>query len=193
MKLDRSFYDRPTLDVARELIGKFLARRLRGKLLVGRIVEAEAYLAHPDRASHASRKDPKRAAIMFGPPGFAYVYMIYGMHHCLNLVTEGDGTAGAVLVRGLEPVEGIEVMQRNRKRPMPLHNLTSGPGKLCQAFGIDRSFNGVDVCADRLCLEDRGYTPKRICTGQRVGVEYAGEWARKPWRFWEAGCGFVSG
>jgi len=199
MRLDRSFFDRPTLEVARDVIGRFLVRGMGRDMLAGRIVEAEAYLGHPDRASHASRKDPNRARIMFGPPGFAYVYMVYGMYHCLNLVTESDGVPGAVLVRAVEPVEGVEVMRRMRtrtrvrpKREMALTDLTSGPGRLCQAFGIDRSLNGVDLCGRELWLEDRDHGPVHVCNGPRVGVAYAGEWALKPWRFWEEGCRFVS-
>ncbi len=191
-KLPRTFFDRPTLDVARDVIGKFLVRRKRGQITAGRIVEAEAYLGHPDAASHASRKDPRRARIMFGPPGFAYVYMVYGMYYCLNLVTESDGQAGAVLVRAVEPAEGVELMRRRRGKSMPDRNLTSGPGKLCQALAVDLALNGVDLCGEDLWLEDRGFRVERIETGPRIGVDYAGEWAKKPWRFWEAGNPFVS-
>ena len=196
-RLTRRFSDRPTLEVAPDLIGKCLVHRVRGELLVGRIVEAEAYLDHPDAASHASRKNPTRARIMFGRPGHVYVYMIYGMYYCLNLVTESDGTADAVLVRAVEPVEGIETMRRLRGREMPDRNLTSGPGKLCQAMGVDMALNGIDLCgrgsaAGDMWLEDCGYAPARIRRGPRVGVEYAGKWARKPWRFWEDAHPFVS-
>ena len=221
MRLDRTFFARPTLEVAPDLVGKLLVRRLGRDVLAGRIVEAEAYLGHPDAASHASRKNPTRARIMFGPPGHAYVYMVYGMYYCLNLVTEPDGAAGAVLVRAVEPVEGIDVMRRLRGKPMPDRNLTSGPGKLCQAFAVDMGLNGVDLCAAgssrprdaarssrasgsragrraagpprrELWVEDRGHAPERIRTGPRVGVDYAGAWARKPWRFWEDGNAYVS-
>ena len=191
-RLERVFYGRSTLEVTPELIGKFLVRRSGRSRLVGRIVEAEAYLAHPDRASHASRKNPKRAAIMFGPPGFVYVYLIYGMYHCLNLVTETDGVAGAILVRAIKPGKGVERMRRSRGRDMPDRNLTNGPGKLCRAMQIDLRHNGADGCGDRLWLEDRGYRPRRVARGPRIGVEYAGAWARKPWRFWEEGNAFVS-
>jgi len=192
MKLAHPFFDRPTLDVAPDLLGKVVVRRLGNETLAGRIVETEAYLDHPDMASHASRKNPKRAQIMFGPPGFAYVYQVYGMYFCLNLVAEREGVAGAVLVRAAEPVEGIDAIKRLRKRPMPERNLTSGPSKLCQALGIDMAFNGVDLCGDELWVEDRGLPRGEVCTGPRVGVDYAGEWALKPWRFWEAGSPFVS-
>ena len=191
-KLSHSFYGQPTLEVAPELIGKFLFRRKGRSVLVGRIVETEAYLAHPDRASHASRRNPARAAVMFGPPGVAYVYMIYGMYHCLNVVTEADGVAGAVLIRAVAPVEGLAAMERNRGRPLDVNRLADGPGKLCQAFAIDRRLNGTSLCRESCWGEDQGYTPRRICTGPRVGVEYAGRWARKPWRFWEADCPFMS-
>ncbi len=191
-RLPRSFFARPTLQVAPDLLGKCLVRRLGDARLVGRIVEVEAYLGHPDAASHASRKNPQRAKIMFGPPGHAYVYMIYGMYHCLNLVAEPDGVAGAVLVRGVEPLEGLDTMRGNRGKAMPDRNLTSGPGKLCQAFGIDMRLNGANLRGRTLWVEDRGHGPARICTGPRIGVDYAGEWARKPWRFWEEGNAFVS-
>lgn len=191
-KLSRKFYARCTLAVAEDLIGKRLVCVCGGERLAGRIVETEAYLAYPDQASHASRKNPKRAAIMFGPPGFVYVYMIYGMYFCVNFVTEVDGVAGAVLLRAVEPEDGIARMRRHRQRAMADRNLTSGPGKLCQAFGIDGSFNGEDACGSRLWVEPSDIRPVSIARGPRIGVDYAGEWAQKPWRFREAGNPFLS-
>lgn len=191
-RLTSGFLARPTLDVAPDLLGRFLVRRLPAGIVSGRIVETEAYLGHPDQASHASRQNPKRARLMFGPPGYAYVYRIYYAYSCLNLVTESDGVAGAVLVRAVVPAAGIALMRTNRQRPMPDTNLTSGPSKLCQAFGIDTSLNGADLGGDEIWLEDRGVRPERVSCGPRIGVDYAGEWALKPWRFWEEGCEFVS-
>ncbi len=182
-KLTRDFYDRPTLDVAPEMLGKVLVHRVGDAELAGRVVEVEAYLGPEDLASHAARKTSKRARIMFGTPGMVYVYLIYGMHHCLNIVTEHDGTAGAVLVRAVEPVDGIEQMRLNRGRSIPDRNLADGPGKLCQAMGIHLTHNRTDACGDEIWLEDRGDTTVAIRQTPRIGVDYAGEWAEKLWRF----------
>jgi len=169
-KLPRAFYARPTLVVARELIGKALLRRSR-LVYGGIVVEAEAYLPG-DRASHAWRGRTTRNEPMFGPPGRAYVYLIYGVHHCLNVVTEPEGTSAAVLIRALAPF------------PNTTH--TSGPGNLCRALAIDRGLNGADLTGDTLWLEDHGIVvpEEAIASGPRVGVAYAGEWAEKPYRFW---------
>ena len=146
MKIYRSFYEQPTVKVARQLLGKCLVRNHPDGITVGKIVETEAYVGPEDRASHASRGRTARTEIMFGPAGFAYVYLIYGFHHCLNFVTEAADYPAAVLIRAVEPVDGIELMKA-RRRKTDLRELASGPGKLCQAFAIDRSLNGVDVCA----------------------------------------------
>jgi len=128
---------------------------------------------------------------MFGPAGHAYVYFVYGFYHMLNIVTEGVDFPAAVLIRALEPVMGIELMQL-RRGPRKRHDLCSGPGKLCQAFEIDRSLNGGDVCGKVLYLEDRGEPPSGVVATPRVGVEYAGKWKHKPWRFLIPGNEFVS-
>ncbi|HZV02768.1 MAG TPA: DNA-3-methyladenine glycosylase [Planctomycetota bacterium] len=178
-RVEREFYDRPALEVAPELLGKLLLRRIGRKVLAGRIVEAEAYMGLDDQASHARRGPTPRAKIMFGPPGFAYVYMIYGMHHGMNVVCDREGVASAVLLRALEPVRGIE-------------GATDGPGKLCRALSIDRALNGEDlVVGKKIWIEDDGVTLPHVTT-ERVGVSYAGEWARKPWRFCAQGCPHVS-
>ncbi len=194
MKHERDFYERSTLDVARDLLGQVLVRDLgeREGILAGRIVEAEAYLGPQDRASHAARKNPKRARMMYGPPGYSYIYPIYYTYYCLNLVTEPEGTAGAVLIRAVQPLEGIEAMRRNRGKPMPDANLTSGPSKLCMAFSIDTELHGLDLCGETLWVEDRELAPAEVRTGPRIGVDYAGEWATKPYRFWEAGSAYLS-
>jgi len=182
-KLTREFYNRPTLDVAPEMLGKVLVHRVGDLELTGRITEVEAYLGPDDLASHAARKTSKRARIMFGPPGMVYVYLIYGMHHCLNFVTETDGTAGAVLVRAVEPLDGTQQMRLNRGTGIADRNLADGPGKLCQAMAINLTHNRTHACGDTIWIEDRGHAVHSVHRTPRIGVDYAGEWAQKPWRF----------
>jgi len=128
---------------------------------------------------------------MFGPAGYAYVYLIYGMYDCLNLVTESDDYPAAVLIRAVEPLEGIDLMKLRRKTDR-LHNLASGPGKLCRAFAIDRKLNGDDLCGKVLYVEDRGDSISKVVARPRIGVDYAGPWKRKPWRFLVQGSEFIS-
>ena len=146
--LPRDFFARPTLLVARELLGQRLVRHWEGQRLAGRIVEVEAYIGMDDLASHARFGKTKRNAAMFGPPGCAYVYLIYGMYACLNLVTEAENFPAAVLIRALEPIEGIEIQQQRRGASVALRDLARGPGRLCQALAIDRSLDGW-MCAHR--------------------------------------------
>ena len=179
-KLPRAFYARDTRDVARELIGKLLVHVEGGVRRVARIVETEAYHGPDDRASHARFGPTRRAAIMFGPPGVAYVYLIYGTSHCMNVVTGAEGFPSAVLLRAAEPVEGC------------LHS-TRGPGNLCRALGIRRQHdNGRDLTGDDLFVEDAP-PPGPILSGRRVNVDYAGPWSEKPWRYALAGSRWVSG
>jgi DNA-3-methyladenine glycosylase len=181
-KLPRSFYAREdTLLVARDLIGLHLVHDDGVTKRVGRIVETEAYLGPQDLAAHSSRGRTKRTEVIFGPPGHAYVYFIYGFWYCLNVVTSRKGVPHAVLLRALEPVEGIT-------------DKTWGPGLLCRAMGIDRALNGTDLCADRLWLErPRGSTSSiRIGSSPRIGVDYAGSWAKRPWRFFDRASPYVS-
>jgi len=190
--LPRTFYARPTTTVARELLGKLLVRRHAGRApLVARIVEVEAYLGERDAASHARRGPTPRAAIMFGPPGFVYVYLIYGMHHCMNLVTESDGVAGAVLIRAAAPIVGFGdggERERERGRRHPL----TGPGKLCAALSITRALNGHDVTSAReLYVADDGARAPRRARSARIGVDYAGAWAARPLRFFDARSPYV--
>jgi DNA-3-methyladenine glycosylase len=192
VKLDRSFYDRPTLKVAVDLIGKVLVRRLNGRNLAGKIVETEAYVGPSDLASHASRGKTPRTAVMFGPPGVSYVYMIYGFYFCLNAVTESEGHPAAVLIRALEPLENIRTMRTLRSNPQRDTNIASGPGKLCMALSIDKNLNAVDLAAGKLWIEDRSLEVCAIDAGPRVGVDYAGEYKDKPWRFYERGNPHVS-
>ncbi|MDP2605703.1 MAG: DNA-3-methyladenine glycosylase [Deltaproteobacteria bacterium] len=191
MKLSRSFYQQSTLDVARQLLGKYLIRKHPDGTTVGKIVETEAYVGPEDKACHASRGRTARTEIMFGPSGHAYVYLVYGFHHMLNIVTEAVDFPAAVLIRAVEPVQGIELM-RTRRKTEQRHNLASGPGKLCHAFAIDRALNGDDVCGGTLYLEDRGEAASKVVTTPRIGVDYAGPWKLKPWRFLIKDNEFVS-
>lgn len=191
MKLPRSFYAQPTIRVARQLLGKYLVRSHPDGRAVGRIVETEAYVGPHDLACHASKGRTARTEVMFGPPGHAYVYFIYGVYYCLNIVTQEVGHASAVLIRALEPIEGIELMQRRRKTS-ELRNLASGPGKLCLALAVDKALNGANMHGDVLYVEDRGEPPPKIVATPRIGVDYAGKWKDKPWRFLIRSSDFVS-
>jgi DNA-3-methyladenine glycosylase len=180
-KLKRAFYARDTLAVARELIGTHLIYMRDGERLAGRIVETEAYQGPEDLAAHSARGRTARTEVMFGPPGHAYVYLIYGIWDCLNVVTNATGIPHAVLIRALEPIAGIE--------------RTWGPGLLCRAMHIDRTMNGIDLCGDTLWIErpsDWARHTRHIETATRIGVDYAGEWAQQPWRFFDAHSPFVS-
>jgi DNA-3-methyladenine glycosylase len=191
VKLSRSFYEQSTIDVAKQLLGKLLIHRHADATLVGRIVETEAYLGPHDLACHAAKGRTKRTEVMFGAAGHAYVYFIYGSYNMLNLVTEAKDYPAAVLIRAVEPVRGIEQMKQNRKNEQ-LGSLASGPGKLCQAFAIDRSLNGQDVCGKVLYLEDRGEPTPKFDATPRIGVDYAGKWKAKPLRFVVRDSKFVS-
>jgi DNA-3-methyladenine glycosylase len=179
-KLPRSFYDRDTVLVAADLLGKLLVRQAPDGPRIGRIVEVEAYLGPHDLAAHTSKGLTPRTRAMFGPPGHAYVYLIYGMHHCMNVVTEPDGTGAAVLLRALEPVANLS-------------DNTRGPGRLCKAMGIDKSFYGHDLCSDELFIAEGDVDQaEKIATSPRIGVDYAGAWADKPLRFYIEGNAYVS-
>ncbi len=189
-KLTRDFYNRPTIEVARDLLGRILVRKFGGSYLTGRIVETEAYLGADDKASHAARGRTPRADVMFGPPGHAYVYFIYGMYNCLNFVTEPEGIPAAVLIRAVEPLSGIEQMKKLRGAKQ-LHQLTSGPGKLCQAFAIDRTLNRADLTGDALFVSVGEPVPRRdVVATPRIGVTAAKDLLR---RFHLKGSPFVSG
>jgi DNA-3-methyladenine glycosylase len=186
--MPRSFFQRYTPTVARELLGARLVRVAGGVRISGVIVEAEAYRGSRDPASHAYRGRSKRNEVMFGPPGHAYVYFTMGMHHCLNVTTEPTGIAAAVLVRAVEPVEGIDEMRRNRGVEDILR-LASGPGNLTKALGIDRSLNGEDLITSRLLFLERGTRARAVGVSTRVGVTQ-GRTAR--WRFFVRDSPFVS-
>ena len=180
-RLAHDFYRQDTLTVARALLGMHLVRRIDGERRVGRIVDTEAYLGPEDRAAHSWGGRTPRTEVMFGPPGRAYVYLIYGLWNCLNLVTAAEGTPHAVLLRALEPI-----------RALP--GRTSGPGLLCRAMDIDRRLNGAELSGPDLWIERPVRpAPVRIGRSARIGVDYAGDWARRPWRFFDRDSPFVSG
>lgn len=186
--LPREFYLSDTLEVARNLLGKILVHRTDAGVFAGRIVETEAYLSN-DPACHASRGITPRNANMFGEPGHAYVYFTYGMYHCFNTVTAPEGIGEGVLIRAVEPIEGLDLMSKNRKT-LDTKNLTSGPGKLCQAFGIDKRHNGYDLLSESLTIIDGPMIPSSdIVATTRIGIRLAAE---KPWRFYIAGNPHVS-
>jgi len=168
--ITRSYFNRPTLTVARWMIGKYLVRQNGTGITAGKIIEVEAYIGPQDKACHASKGRTPRTEVLFGPPGISYVYLIYGMYHCLNVVTERAGFPAAVLIRAVE-VNG---------------ELIDGPGRLCRALEIDRSLDRLDMTSgESMWFEDRGAAIPRGAIGMfpRIGVDYAGEWAKKPWRF----------
>lgn len=195
MKLNRDFYlSSDTIAVARELLGKLIVvPDESGRRVSGRIVETEAYLGVDDRAAHSfgGRRTP-RNEVTYAGGGHAYVFFIYGMYNQLNVVTGPPDHPHVTLIRAVEPVEGIKIM-RERRGPMKDRNLTSGPGKLCMAMAIDRSLNGEDLLGTRIWLEDQSsFTDADISVGKRIGIDYAGEDAEKPWRFWVKDNQFVS-
>lgn len=179
-KLKRDFYNRDTVLVAKELLGKYLVHRVDGAERIGRIVETEAYLGPHDLAAHSARGRTKRNEVMFGPPGHAYVYFIYGMYFCMNIVTQPEGHASAVLLRALEPVRNLD-------------GKTSGPGLLCRAMRIDNKLNGYDLLSDAFHVaEPSAAIAPVIVARPRVGVDYAGRWSKRRLRFYIRDNPFVS-
>jgi DNA-3-methyladenine glycosylase len=168
-RLTRDFFARASPDVAEDLLGKVFARNSHEVVLRGRLVEVEAYAGQEDPGSHAFRGPTRRTQIMFGPAGFLYVYVIYGMHACMNVVTDEPGVAGAVLLRAAEPLEGLGTMEANRG-DHPIAELCNGPGKLCQAFGVTRAHNGADLLGQEIWIEDDGFRPTVISRSARVGL-----------------------
>lgn len=179
-KLPRTFFARDTVTVARDLLGKYLVHSVEGVVRIGRIVETEAYLGPLDLAAHTARGRTARTEVMFGPPGYAYVYLIYGMYHCMNVTTEPVDSGTAVLIRALEPIQHIE-------------DKTRGPGLLCRAMQIDRSLSGHDMqSAEFHFARPTEEAPIAIVTRPRIGVDYAGEWAARPLRYYIEGNPFIS-
>jgi len=182
------------LHVARDLLGSLLVIPNRnGKRVSGRIVEVEAYRGPQDRAAHSyGGRRTKRTETMYGIGGTAYVFFVYGMYYQFNVVTGAAETPHAVLIRAVEPVEGIE-LKRKRRHRQPDHNLTNGPGKLCIALGIDRKLDAADLLGKSVWIEEgEKISRSRIATGPRIGIDYAAEWKEKPWRFWIRDNPFVS-
>lgn len=179
-KLPRDFYAQDTLTVAQGLIGTYLAHRSNGITRIGRIVETEAYQGPEDLAAHSAKGQTPRNTPMFGAPGHAYVYLIYGMWHCVNVVTRDAGIPHAVLIRAVEPIADLDAK-------------TYGPGLLCRALNIDRSLNGVDLLGDVLWIEARSNDiSPAIANATRIGIDYAGDWAARPWRFYDRESPYVS-
>ncbi|QNU68739.1 DNA-3-methyladenine glycosylase [Ruminiclostridium herbifermentans] len=190
--LSREFYNRDALLVAKELLGKVLVHELFGQKISAKIVETEAYMGIIDKAAHSyGGRRTQRVEVMYGGPGFSYVYFIYGMHYCFNVVTREEGTPQAVLIRAVEPIEGLEIIAKNRfgkeysqLSKSNLRNLTNGPGKLCQALAIDRSLNGEDLCGKKLYVQEGESDKISIVSAKRVGIDYAEEAKDYPWRFY---------
>jgi len=206
VKVPRAFYDRATLDVARDLLGKVLVHNRRGALTSGVIVEVEAYIGESDPACHAAPGPTRRNEPLYGPPGYAYVYLNYGIHALVNIVTEPAGSPAAILIRALDPLDGVPTMRRRRGRAMkgrrsrssgggmPTSELCRGPGNLTMAMGITLEDNRVDLVGDRLFVEDVerdvAIAPGRVSWGPRIGIRLGAE---RPWRVWIAGHPAVSG
>jgi DNA-3-methyladenine glycosylase len=191
--LKHDFFAQDTHEVARGLLGKLLVRSWRDKNIVGRIMETESYVGENDKACHAAKGKTKRTEVMFGAAGYAYVYLIYGMYHCLNVVTERKGFPAAVLIRALEPMEEIDMMEKYRNTNV-FSNLTTGPGKLTQALKITRALNGENLAlSDKLFVMDDGLevNQRNITTAPRIGVDYAGEDAKLLWRYYVRDSEFV--
>ena len=201
MKLPRAFYDRPTLDVARDLLGKVLVHRRRGVTTSGAIVEVEAYIGESDPACHAAPGPTRRNAPLYGPPGFAYVYLNYGIHYLVNVVTEAARQPAAVLIRALDPVDGVDVMRRRRGRAtkgrrstngrvLRAHDLCRGPGNVTMAMGITLAQNELDLVGDQLFIEDRKLDVGAVEWSGRIGIRVGTD---RLWRGYLRGCHAVSG
>jgi len=181
MRLPRSFFERSAKEVAISLLGKLLVRQTEMGVRIARLVEVEAYLGREDLAAHSSKGVTSRTSVMFGEAGHAYVYLIYGMHHCMNVVTGPEGSGSAVLLRAAEPVQGLDADTR-------------GPGRLARALGIDKRLYGLDLCApgSPLYLADDDFEPGEVLSSPRIGVHYAGEWALAPLRYYVANSPWIS-
>ncbi len=198
--IKREFYNRDTLTVAKELLGKTLVHEVNGQKLSAKIVETEAYMGIEDKAAHSyGGKKTKRVEVMYGKPGLTYVFIIYGMHYCFNIVTREEGIPQAVLIRAVEPLTGTEEMAKNRYNKSycqlnknQIKNLTNGPGKLCKALLIDKSLNGEDLCGDTLYLKEGINENFDVVCSKRIGIDYAEEAKDFLWRFFIKDNNFVS-
>lgn len=199
-KLDREFYNRDSVIVAKELLGKLLVHEMDGHRVSARIVEAEAYMGITDKAAHSyGGKRTPRVEVMYGGPGYSYIFTIYGMHRCFNIVTREEGNPQAVLIRAVQPAEGIEWMAHERYGKTfgeltrsQKKGLTNGPGKLCTSLSIGSSFNGVDLCGNEIYVEEDGEQDISIVSTTRIGVDHAEEAKDYPWRFYIEGNEYVS-
>ena len=180
MRLKKPFFERNTLIVAKELLGKYLVRKIGDKVISAKITETEAYHGPKDLASHASKGRTPRTAVMFGPAGYSYVYLVYGMYHCFNIVTGRDGFPSAVLIRASEEIQNVKVKNQNDNSKLKMN----GPGKLCRELKINQLLNGIDLAtSSELWVEDHSEQMKKIKQTPRIGVDYAKEYKDKPWRF----------
>ena len=200
MLLNKNYFQQPTLRVAQDLLGQFIFRKINNQILVGLITETEAYCGPNDLASHASKGRTPRTELMFGEAGQSYIYLIYGMYNCFNIVTEKKDYPAAVLIRSIEPIKGIDLMIKNRfnNKKSIIHPSSrerrdqnsptaNGPGKLCQALQIDKKLNGLKLCKEnKLWLQDSNLKikPSQIVKAKRIGIDYAGSYKDKPWRFY---------
>lgn len=192
-KLERIFYNRDSVKVAKDLLGKYLVHEVNNTKLIAKLVEVEAYRGPADKAAHSyNNRRTERTEVMFGPAGFAYVFLIYGMYKCMNIVTSEVNQPQAVLIRAVEPMDGLEIMSEFRYKKHfeelnkgAIKGLTNGPGKLCDAMGITREHNGFDLCGDKLyLLEDEEPEKIEIVTTKRINIDYAEEAIDFPWRFY---------
>ncbi|MGH2402382.1 MAG: DNA-3-methyladenine glycosylase [Candidatus Limnocylindria bacterium] len=188
----RTWFDRPSVEVARDLLGARLVHHSPDGTVAGRIVEVEAYSGPEDLAAHSSRGRTTRNAVMFGPPGHLYVYLVYGLHHCMNVVAGPGEKPEAVLIRALEIDEGIDLAHVRRGPRAPHGRMAAGPGNVGQALGINRSHNGADLLAGPIRVEPRSGPVPPMRSGPRIGVDYAGDWAARPMRYWIADDPHVS-
>jgi len=191
-KLSREFYARPVLIVARQCIGKIIVHRTDEGEAAGRIVEVEAYRGPLDLAAHSARGLTKRTAAMYGPPGHAYVFRLYGTCWAMNIVVANTGEPHAVLIRAIEPVRGIELMAERRRKPAASRELTNGPGKLAEALAITGADYARDLCGDELYLTQGDRRSVKVGRSARINVHYAGAWANRQWRFYERANRYVS-
>ncbi len=190
--LNREFYNRDALIVAKELLGKVLVHELYGQKISAKIVETEAYMGINDKAAHSyGGRRTQRVEVMYGGPGFSYIFFIYGIHYCFNIVTREQGNPQAVLIRAVEPIKGLDIIAGNRfgktysqLSKSKMKNLTNGPGKLCKALAIDRNLNGEDLCGKKLYVEEGESDKFSIVSAKRVGIDYAEEAKDYPWRFY---------
>ncbi|MFP4021921.1 MAG: DNA-3-methyladenine glycosylase [Halanaerobium sp.] len=195
MKLDYNFYQKDAVSTAKNLLGKIIVRKINDEKIMVRIVDTEAYNGVEDKASHAyGYKKTKRTKTMFARGGLAYIYLIYGMYHCFNIVTAEEDNPHAVLIRAVEPVKGLELIRDNRKiKSKKIEDLTNGPGKLSEALKIDRSLNGIDLVKNNnLYLLDNNDQNFKIKAAPRVNIDYAEEYKDKKWRFYIKGNKFIS-